>query len=239
MAIDSVLHTNEQSIDRLLQAGMPVVLAFWSKAAPVGNEWTQALETAAAHYAGRLLVAKVDVDSEQKLRERFHIQVLPALVLTKQGKPEATLGPQSGTNTLSAWFRYLTEGGERPATATEPHASATHRQATQESGKPITLTDSNFDQITQGETPVLVDFWAPWCGPCRMVAPAVEEVAKAFQGRALIGKLNVDENPRTAQRYQIMGIPALYIFKGGRVVEQMTGVQPATVLHQRLARHAK
>ncbi|MCB0128762.1 MAG: thioredoxin, partial [Caldilineaceae bacterium] len=68
--------------------------------------------------------------------------------------------------------------------------------------------------------------------------PAVEEMAKSFQGRAVVGKLNVDENPRIAQRYQIMGIPALYIFKGGKVVEQMVGVQPAATLRQQLARHA-
>jgi thioredoxin 1 len=84
--------------------------------------------------------------------------------------------------------------------------------------------------------PVLVDFWAPWCGPCRMVAPTVEQLAREFQGRAIVGKLNVDENPRTAQQYQIMGIPALYIFKQGKVVDQMVGVQPANVLQQRLAR---
>ena len=238
MAIDSVIHTNEQSIDRVLQAGLPVVLAFWSKSAPVSVAWTQALEAAAANYAGRLLVAKVDADTEKSIREHFHVHALPAIVVTKQGKPEAMLGPQSQANELHEWLRYLIEGGNRPTT-TEPSPAPVSAQANQGNGKPITLTDSNFDQITQGQTPVLVDFWAPWCGPCRMVAPAVEEVAKAFQGRAIIGKLNVDENPRTAQRYQIMGIPALYIFKGGKVVEQMVGVQPVTVLQQRLALHTK
>ncbi len=236
MAIDSVLHTNEQSIDRVLQAGLPVILAFWSKSSPIATEWTQALDSAAGKYAGRLLVAKVDADTEKGIRERFHVQALPAIVLTKQGKQEATLGPQSNANELDAWLYYLTEGGDRPATA-QPRTTPTTAQASQSNGKPITLTDSNFDQITEGETPVLVDFWAPWCGPCRMVAPAVEEVAKTFQGRAIIGKLNVDENPRTAQRYQIMGIPALYIFKSGKVVEQMVGVQPAATLQQRLALH--
>ena len=80
---------------------------------------------------------------------------------------------------------------------------------------------------------------APWCGPCRMVAPTVERLARDYQGRAVIGKLNVDENPRTAQQYQIMGIPALYIFQRGKVVEQMVGVQPAHVLKQRLDSHLR
>ena len=100
------------------------------------------------------------------------------------------------------------------------------------------LTESTFDEEVAGSTePVLVDFWAEWCGPCRMVAPAVEQLAKNFKGRAVVGKLNVDENPQTAQRYRIISIPALYIFKQGRVVDQLVGAQPAAVLQQRLAQH--
>jgi len=233
MAIDSVLHTNGQSVDRVLQAGLPVILVFWSKSAPLTSAWTQQLESTAADYAGRLLVAKVDAEAEEGLRKRFQVQSLPAIVPTKQGKQEATVGIQGGVELLTPWLRYLTEGGERPTVP--PTAAAP--QTAQSNGQPIILTDDNFDQITQGDKPVLVDFWAPWCGPCRMVAPAVEETAKAFQGRAIVGKLNVDENPRTAQRYQIMGIPALYIFKGGKVVEEMVGVQPASTIQQRLTHH--
>ena len=103
----------------------------------------------------------------------------------------------------------------------------------------LAVTTASFrEQVIDAShaQPVLVDFWAPWCGPCRMVAPTVEQLAREFQGRAIVGKLNVDENPHTAQQYQIMGIPALYIFKRGKVVDQMVGVQPANVLQQRLAR---
>jgi thioredoxin 1 len=237
MAINSVIHTNEQSIDRVLKAGLPVALAFWAKAQPLGAAWERALDSAAAQYAGRLLIAKVDTAAEQNVRQRYSVPTVPALVLTKAGEVVATLDSQSSSSDLAAWLRYLAEGGTAPAkTAQRTPTTAKGASATGD-GKPITLTDSNFEQITKGSTPILVDFWAPWCGPCRMVAPAVEEVAKVFQGRALVGKLNVDENPLTAQRYQIMGIPALYIFKDGKVVEQMMGVQPAAVLQQRLAQH--
>jgi len=100
------------------------------------------------------------------------------------------------------------------------------------------LTDATFDRIVgASDQPVLVDFWAPWCGPCRMVAPAVERLAHEFAGRAVVAKLNVDENPYTAQRFGISGIPALYIFKRGRVVERLVGAQPESVLRQALARH--
>jgi thioredoxin 1 len=101
----------------------------------------------------------------------------------------------------------------------------------------VTLTDANFREIVSGEQPVLVDFWAPWCGPCRMIAPAIEQLAQEFQGKAVIGKLNVDENPMTAQQFRVMSIPMIMIFKDGQPVEQMVGVQPVQVLRQRLLKH--
>lgn len=90
----------------------------------------------------------------------------------------------------------------------------------------ITVTDQTFDeQVMKASVPVLVDFWAVWCGPCRMQNPILEEVAKEFEGKAMIAKVNVDENPATAGKYGIMSIPTLMLFKGGQVVKQMIGVQ--------------
>ena len=89
----------------------------------------------------------------------------------------------------------------------------------------LTLTDANFEeQVLNAETPVLVDLWAPWCAPCRMIAPAVEELATEYNGKALVGKLNVDENPLIARKYGVTSIPTLLFFKGGEVVDQMIGV---------------
>ena len=88
------------------------------------------------------------------------------------------------------------------------------------------FTDQNFDQeVLKSDKPVLVDFWAPWCGPCQMMGPIIEELAKSMEGKAKVGKINVDENPETSQKFGIMSIPALKIFKGGQVVREFVGVQ--------------
>lgn len=95
----------------------------------------------------------------------------------------------------------------------------------------VTITDANFDtEVIQSDKPVLVDFWAVWCGPCQTQEPIVEEVARVMDGKAKIGKLNVDENPQVSQKFGIMSIPTLMIFKGGTVVKQFLGVQSKETL---------
>ncbi len=97
------------------------------------------------------------------------------------------------------------------------------------------LTDNNFKkEVLESNLPVLVDFWAEWCGPCRMVAPIVEEFAKEFQDRVKVGKLNVDENPRTTGQYGIMSIPTLMFFKHGKVMDHLAGVINKTELKKKI-----
>jgi thioredoxin 1 len=91
----------------------------------------------------------------------------------------------------------------------------------------VVLTDDNWKkEVTEAEGPVLVDFWAEWCPPCRMIAPSIEALATAYSGRAKVGKLNVDENPAVAQAFGIRSIPTLLVFKGGKVAEQQIGAVP-------------
>jgi thioredoxin 1 len=101
--------------------------------------------------------------------------------------------------------------------------------------KPVEVNDSNFDQtVLQAKTPVLVDFWAAWCGPCRMVAPLVEELAGEYDGKVTVAKLNVDENPKIASQYGIMSIPTLLIFKDGAPVSNIVGFRPKAELQRSL-----
>jgi thioredoxin 2 len=102
---------------------------------------------------------------------------------------------------------------------------------------PITVTDATFAaDVERSPLPVLVDAWAPWCGPCRMIAPALEELATELDGRARIAKLNVDENPQTANRFDVRSIPTLLVIVGGREVDRIVGAQPKHAIRERLER---
>ena len=100
------------------------------------------------------------------------------------------------------------------------------------------VTDANFDQeVLKSEQPVLIDFWAVWCGPCRALAPIVDEVAQGYTGKVKVMKMNVDENPGTPGRYGIRGIPTLLIFKGGQVKEQIVGYVPKETIEKAIDKH--
>jgi thioredoxin 1 len=103
------------------------------------------------------------------------------------------------------------------------------------SGQVLELTDDTFEEmVLQSEVPAMVDFWAEWCAPCKAIAPVVASLAEEYAGKVRVGKLNVDENPKTASRFSIRGIPTLLIFNNGEVQEQIIGAQPVGVIKQSL-----
>jgi|TARA_B100001057_G_scaffold412335_1_gene428378 thioredoxin 1 len=100
--------------------------------------------------------------------------------------------------------------------------------------KPVEITDSNFEKIINSDKPVLVDFWAEWCGPCKMIGPLVEELANEFEGKAIIGKVDVDTNPEVSAKFGIRSIPTLLVFKDGEIVDKQVGAVPKSVLSEKI-----
>jgi len=99
---------------------------------------------------------------------------------------------------------------------------------------PLQVTDADFDEHVKKYQTVVIDCWAPWCGPCRMVGPVIEDLAKEMQGKIVFGKLNVDENPQTSAKHQIMSIPTLLVFREGKLVDKLIGALPKDMLKQKL-----
>ncbi|MDH5459442.1 MAG: thioredoxin [Candidatus Bathyarchaeota archaeon] len=107
------------------------------------------------------------------------------------------------------------------------------------STKPVHVTDSNFNEVVNKHSLALIDCWASWCGPCAVIAPIIEELAKEYAGKVLVGKLNVDKNSKTAERFQVFSIPTLLIMKNGKEVDRIVGVVPKSYIETRLERHLR
>jgi len=122
-----------------------------------------------------------------------------------------------------------TASKEKPESSQEQEKSAPN--------KPVDLTDATFKEAVENHALVVIDCWAPWCGPCRYVSPIIEEIARDYVGKIFFGKLNVDENRRVAMQYGIMSIPTLLIFKNGRLVDQIIGAMPRRMLEPKITRY--
>lgn len=228
MTIDNPINANDASFERaVLQAPLPVATVFWSAQSVPRQRLNDVLERVAREYAGQALVVKLDVADAPQTQARYAVETLPQFLFFRQGQLIARARGLPTVEMLRPWMEYLLERGPKPVTRpSEPPPGGGH---------PLEVSDADFERVVlRASVPVLVDFWAEWCGPCRMVAPVVEQLAREFAGRALVAKLNVDANPATAQRYGIRSIPTLLYFRNGQIVDRAIGAQPAYVLRQKL-----
>ena len=220
---DMPLNTNDQSFDRVLTSGLPVALVVWNGGG-LNVSLDETLRQVAKTDAGRLLVAKLNAAENPRIAARVSGS-LPALVTYRDGQEVGRAGGVT-SRTFRQHVDFLLGRGPEPQAPPQPSQAAPGGPS-----KPVEVTDASFERdVLQSELPVLVDLWAPWCGPCHMIAPIVEKLAGEYTGRLKVAKLNVDENPRTANAYHVQGIPTLLIFRGGRVVDRIVGVAPEPLL---------
>lgn len=220
--IDTPITANSESLEKVLATSLPQLLL-------LHHELTDLLDGTfkriAKTEAGKLLTVKVNLNENPAVALAYNpSEGTPLLVALKEGKEVARrTRPTAGT--MEDYAAYLLG----KTTQIEGDEAKVANVAT----KPITVTDENFvEKVLQSDKPVLVDFWATWCPPCRMIAPTLEKMAGDLAGQLIIAKLDVDNNPMTAMQYQVQSIPTLLLFKGGQIVNATMGAQPEAALRQ-------
>lgn len=229
---DTPIFTSDLSIDRVLNAGLPVELVFLNGNAPLSLE--QAMKSLARQHAGQLLLVQVQIKDSPQAARRFEVRSTPAVVTLKNGQV-LSRAEDIYDSALERHAEYLLGKGPKPEPAPSPAATRGGTQRPASGGKPVAVTDATFEQeVMHSSLPVVVDFWAPWCGPCRMVAPTLERLAVEWNGRVKIAKVNVDENPMVAGRYGISSIPTMMVVRDGKITERWAGALPEPALRARL-----
>ena len=241
-SFDTPIKTGAQNLDRVLAAGRPTLLVFEIPNCEPCHALEPTLQDLARDFAGRALIVRVENAEDGALAARFALRQVPTLVFWNDGREITRIEGAANGAAVRAHLDFLL-GGTPPAPASGPSialqgtTAGMPREHAQDGSGPIVVTDATFQsQVLQSPLPVLVDFWAPWCGPCRMVSPIVEELGRQYAGRLRVAKVNTDENPMHASRLGIQGIPTLIFFKNGREVDRVVGAAPKQMLQSHLER---
>ena len=245
---DTPITTSDQSVERVLKAGLPVALVLLDGTPNSGLE--QSMNQIARQNAGDLLVVKMQLKDNPETTRRLGISRAPAVVTFKDGEERSQAEGISAAD-LEQHTNYLLGKGPRPVQQARPGSTSQSRPSggarsrpqsgprpSTGDGRPQTVSDASFEQeVMRSPIPVLVDFWAPWCGPCRMTEPVVEKLAREMNGRLKVAKVNVDENPMVAGRYGVQSIPTMMVVKNGQIADRWVGALPEPAMRSKVAPH--
>lgn len=225
---DTPITTNDASLRKVLAQKQPALLVLLDENKD-DKPLEDALKKAAKRHAGELLVVRVDANSNPATVARYDQPIVPALVtLTASafGRNVKSRAEAIRPNDVRAHIAHLLEDAPLPESKASNGAGTQAKNST----KPINVSDANFRQeVLKSKQPVLVDFWAAWCGPCRTIAPYIEQMAQEHQGKLKVAKLDTDRNPVIARRYEIRSIPTFIVFEGGQPVARTSGANPGMI----------
>jgi len=223
--IDTPIITSESNLDTVLWIPLPKLLIFYRHSLP--EMLNQTMKNLARQEAEKLLIVKIDLAENPNLIKRYQIGAGTTILALKD---QQEVGRTTDLAQVEKYAAYLLGQSDQ---LPQQEATPTHNNPT-----PIHVTERTFDQtVLHNQQPVLVDFWATWCAPCRMIAPILERLAVEFAGKITIAKVNTDENPYLTNDYRIHGIPALLLFKNGKAVDRIVGAAPEATLRQFIQRH--
>ena len=233
---DTPLITQDQSIQRVLAAGLPVLLVFLDREAP--QALNVEMNRLARDEAGKLLVVQVFAKDSPESVRKYQIASFPAVATVRDGQVQSKADGITAAE-MNQHATFLLGKGPRPAdqsfARSQNSRQTVHPAGGAGGGTPVAVSDSTFEQeVLRSPIPVIVDFWAPWCGPCKMVAPALDRMAQEWAGKVKVAKVNSDENPQLVTRYGVRGIPTMLVVKNGQIVDHWVGALPEPAMRSRI-----